>query len=84
MRPWTTEDLEALHTRARVRLERRRHAPKCFVCAAWDGSDRPAGHGGLHGESASGWQLVREAAALVAAIDARLSENQERGSWGDR
>ena len=70
-RPRTTEDIEAVRTRAAVRLERRLRQPigNYFVVL---GSDGP---------------LVREAAALVAALDALLDEREEnmsRWAHGDR
>lgn len=65
-RPRTTEDLEELQLRARMRLERRRkgmhsspaNTAACPSCAA----------------------LHREAAAVVAALDARLDEREENMS----
>jgi hypothetical protein len=55
----TTEDIEDIQLRARLRLERRARA---------------------HADH----RLVREAAAVVAALDGRLAENQERWGYGDR
>lgn len=68
----TTEDIEELQLRARLRLERRR-----------------TGRDGVHlhpGRVVIGRCLpcVREAAALVAALDGMLDDNMERWAHGDR
>jgi hypothetical protein len=55
----TTEDIEEIQLRARIRLMRRLRA---------------------HGDD----PLAREAAALVAALDGKLADNQDRWDWGDR
>lgn len=74
-RPRSAEDLDELHLRARLRLERRRTAA---MVAIMDGGDLDRGSyritlGGFaklaqHGSPQA--TLVREASALVAAIDA--------------
>jgi hypothetical protein len=82
-RPRTTEDIEAVRTRAAVRLERRmRTAAGSYV--RHDCGDptcvEPRHLTLLHPHP----ELRREAAALVAALDALLDENQSRYAWGDR
>ena len=67
-RPRSAEDLDELHLRARLRLQRRRKAGPPVVF--WHGPAAP--------------NLVREASALVAAIDALREENMMRLEYGDR
>lgn len=84
-RPRTTEDLEELQLRARLRLERRRrllNGPPRLAYHHIDGDPTNNDTANLriirideNGSPRS--PLVREAAAVVAALDARLDERNE-------
>lgn len=70
----TTEDIEAVEVRARIRLSRR-------IRLTTDESKTDPTDWPTLGRKAG---LVREAAALVAAIQGMLDENQSRWEYGDR
>jgi hypothetical protein len=94
-RPRTTEDLEELQLRARLRLERRRrllNGPPRLAYHHIDGDPTNNDTANLRLVSitqigAPQSPLVREAAAVVAAIDGMLDEredNMEAWAHGDR
>lgn len=89
-RPRSTEDIEELRLRASLRLERRGRTYRSAL--ATSGIASPADRAGVLGYRSG---LVREAAALVAALDdvlveredglrAAADENMRRWAHGDR